>query len=290
MATPYFQPLAQRVAYSVALILVVSGLVHTGIWVVDGGPWEGPLSWRKPILFGFSAGATVFSIGWVASKLPARFGDVWLVSIFAVAMLAEVSLITLQTWRGVPSHFNSSTHIDRMFLGWIEGLIVFATVVICYLTVRCLGSLNAPADMKLAIRGGMLLLVFACVFGMYMVSYGNSRVAVDQAPGIYGQSGVMKFPHGMPIHAIQFLPLLVWLLKIRGTTEVHRVRSVLFAIASTTAFTWFSLLQTLGGRSRFDISNVSGIVLLVSLLLLLPVGFAIAMGQHNLSPRTSRDA
>ncbi len=275
---PQTPTLAQRIAYLLAGLLVLSGLVHTAIWFAEGGAWEGAVSWRKPILFGVSAGATVFSIGWVVGKLKQRVGDSILLALFAIGMFVEVLLITAQVWRGVPSHFNRSTPVDALILTGIEGLILFATVVICYFTIRCVGPMESTRDMRLAIRGGMLLLVFACLFGLFMVWYGNGRVAEGHAPGIYGQNGVMKFPHGMPIHAIQYLPLLAWWLNIRKVTETGRVRCIALALASLTAFTGFSLCQTFGGRSRFDLTPFSGTVLLISVALLLPIGFRMATG------------
>jgi hypothetical protein len=41
-----------RAWYSIAGLLVLSGLFHLLVYAVDGGPWEGPVSWRKPVTFG----------------------------------------------------------------------------------------------------------------------------------------------------------------------------------------------------------------------------------------------
>ena len=62
----------------VGLVLLASGLVHVVVWALLGGPWEGAVTWRKPILFGISGGLTSLSAGWVWSKLPPRRGDAWL--------------------------------------------------------------------------------------------------------------------------------------------------------------------------------------------------------------------
>ena len=73
-------------------ILVASGLAHVGAWAVGGGPWEGPVTWRKPILFGISGGLTAVSLGWAWSKLAWRRGDEWLARLTAWALLVEVTL------------------------------------------------------------------------------------------------------------------------------------------------------------------------------------------------------
>ena len=61
--------------YGVGVVLVASGVFHVVIAILDGGSWSGDISWRKPILFGFSAGATMISLGWVAGKVRPRRGD-----------------------------------------------------------------------------------------------------------------------------------------------------------------------------------------------------------------------
>lgn len=257
--------------YVVGLLLISSGLVHIVVWILQGGSWEGDVSWRKPILFGFSAGATMLSIGWLVGKLRPRLGDRWLFATFSVAMLAEVALITMQQWRGVASHFNRDTAFDATVLLFIEGLILFATLVIAELTRRCLLRFDSdtPPDMRLAIRSGMAFLLFACLLGFALVAHGNRQSADGLAPGIYGERGVTKFPHGVPIHAIQFLPFAAWFWRIRGVIEQQRFRNVVLVTVSIVLFTFFSIAQTLGGRDRFEMTWTSGAVLVLSAIAML---------------------
>jgi hypothetical protein len=70
----------QTFLYGAGVLLLASGLFHTLVFLVDGGGWDGPLSWRKPILFGFSFGITVLSLGWVLSFLPRRPRLGWLLA------------------------------------------------------------------------------------------------------------------------------------------------------------------------------------------------------------------
>jgi hypothetical protein len=212
---------------------------------------------------------TLLSIGWIVSKLRRRAGDFWLLTAFGVAMLVEVGLITLQQWRGVPSHFNRSTLFDTNVLVWIESLILFVTIVIADLTWRCFRPLATPPDMTLAIRGGMALLLFSCLLGFVLVVHGNHQVSLGRAPEIFGAAGVMKFPHGTPMHAIQFLPILAWLLRMLRVADNRRFQAIASALASVIAFTAFSLMQTFMGRARFDLVWSSGFVLTVSVILLL---------------------
>ena len=194
----------------------------------------------------------------------------------SLAMLAEVGLITIQQWRGVPSHFNRSTDFDATILLWIEGLILFATLVIADLTWRSFLSISESPDMKLAIRSGMAMLLFACLLGFISVGFGNYQQSIGKAPGTFGKAGVMKFPHGMPIHAIQVFPALAWILCRVGASDVVRYRAVRCAVWAMLSFTLFSLIQTYSGRARFDVGWISAMVLAVSCVLLFVPMFALA--------------
>jgi len=49
----------ERAAYSAAVLLLVSGVIHLAVLLISGGTWEGPLSLRKPTTFGLSFGLTL---------------------------------------------------------------------------------------------------------------------------------------------------------------------------------------------------------------------------------------
>lgn len=268
--------LEQRILYVAGGVLIASGAVHVLVWLTEGGSLEGPVSWRKPILFGFSAGVTLLSLGWLFGAIRRRAGDTIVSGTLALAMLVEVGLITLQQWRGVPSHFNRGTELDSSILNGIEALILLVTVVIADLTWRSFRPLRASADVALAIRGGMLLLLLSCLLGFVLVGWGNHQMASGRPPETFGSAGVMKFPHGVPMHAIQALPILAWLLCKTGVPEPQRTTAVAYTIGSTVAFTAYSLLQTFSGRARFEPWWLSMSVLIASGgLLMVPVYIAV---------------
>lgn len=262
---------AQRLLYISGALLVLSGLIHVGVWFVLGGDWEGPVSWRKPILFGISTGLTVLSVGWIYPKLKSRKRDSFLCGLFGLAMVAEVALITIQQWRGVASHFNHTTPLNTLIESWMTYLIIFATVVLVEITRRCFVGLNAPSDLKLAILGGMAFLIVSCLIGFLILIYGNSRAALGADPSIFGRAGVTKFPHGVAIHAIQLFPLNCWLLLKFGVPLKQRTRLIGCLIASISAFLLFSLAQTLDGKARFDLTFSGTFLLIASLLFLVPL-------------------
>jgi len=234
-------------------VLVVSGLAHAVVWAVLGGPWEGPITWRKPILFGISGGLTCLSLGWAWAQLPWRCGDAWLATATAWALLVEVGLIDLQRWRGVASHFNRQTPLDSFLYDAMGALILFATLVIIDLTIRFFRQRTAlPADMLLAARAGLVFLSISCLLGIWIGAYGDLRLAAGLPPETYGPAGVAKFPHGMAMHAIQWFPLIAWAARWAGLAEPRRSRLVACSTVGTALLLAYALVQTLAGRSRFD--------------------------------------
>jgi hypothetical protein len=103
------------------------------------------------------------------------------------------------------------------------------------------------------------------------------RVAAGLEPERYGAAGVPKFPHGAVIHALQWLPLLAWAARRAGITQHRRVRLVAAATGGTTLIGCFALVQTLTGRSRFEVTPVTGALLAVGVICLVVPLLAIAM-------------
>ncbi len=119
-----------KTSLAIAAVLLASGLLHLVLWLGSGQAWEGSVSLRKPALFGISGGLTVWSLAWVIANLPARRHDAWLTRALSWALLVEVSLITLQYWRGVASHFNHTTTLDGIIERTMLVLILLATVAL----------------------------------------------------------------------------------------------------------------------------------------------------------------
>ena len=105
----------ERAGYLIGALLLIDGIVHIAILAVTGASWVGPLSLRKPAAFGLSFGITLVTIVWVASFLPlAERTRLALLTIFTAASVVETALVSLQAWRGVPSHFNVATAFDAL--------------------------------------------------------------------------------------------------------------------------------------------------------------------------------
>ncbi len=254
-------------AIAIAGLLTSSGLLHLVAWLGTGTAWEGPLSLRKPALFGVSGGLTVWSIAWVLPRLyPFRFDRLFANSM-AIGLLLEVGLITGQQWRGQASHFNRSTPLDGAVEAVMLALISFVTAGILVLAVRSIRLPSQPAETRIAIRGGLWLLVVSCGLGFVAHALGEWNVAAGHSPSILRPAGVLKYPHGAALHAIQWLPLLAWGLR------QFRIRSavsyMIYALMAQILFLAAALWQTTHGRDRFDLDLIGGSLLAAAGLLVL---------------------
>jgi len=266
--------------------LVVTGFAHLAVWAVCGGPWEGAVSWRKPILFGISGGLTSLSLGWAWSKLAWRPGDAWLAWATSLALGVEVALIDLQCWRGVASHFNRATPLDSALYDLMGALILGVTLVTFDLTVRwCVRRVDCDAAMLLAGRAGLALLFVSCLLGIWASVHGDRRVALGLSPETLGAAGVVKFPHGAAIHALQWLPVLAWAARRAGLDERRRLGCVAAATLGTVLVLGYALWQTLAGRGRFDAEPAAAILLFSGVACLaVPVGVTLWAAARRRPP------
>ncbi len=254
-----------RIPVLLTVLLIASGCVHLAILAVHGTSWHGPLSLRKPALFGISGGLTLWSIAWLMTQLLPKNSDRFLLNSLSMALFIEVALITLQTWRGVSSHFNHSTNIDAAIEFTMLGLILFVTGGIFYLTWRTHWLRAIHPAMAIAIRGGMGLLALSCLLGIATTVLGEVSLSAGRSYELWGRAGVLKFPHGVALHAIQLLPILAWLARILCLDR--SVRIVQSAFAAQFLFLIYAVWQTVRGRDRFDWDAVGGVMLAIVIFL-----------------------
>ncbi|WP_043677860.1 hypothetical protein [Streptomyces xylophagus] len=223
---------AERLCHATGALLIVSGLVHLVVFAVDGGPWYGPVSWRKPVTFGLSFGATLIAVTWVTSYLHvgARLRTVLLV-VFAADCVVEVGGITLQAWRRVPSHLDMETPFDTAVS---MTLAVGGGVLVVLLTVFAVASFRhrptGPTGMALAVRSGFAILLVALASGAAMIARGVVLARTGHQEAAYHSTAPLKPLHGVSLHAVLVLPALAWLLSRTSWSEAVRQRIVTAAV------------------------------------------------------------
>lgn len=224
----------ERVAYVVGALLFVSGLVHLGVLITSGTTWLGPLSYRKAATFGLSFGLTLATLAWATShlRMPERTRTL-LLGAFTVVSVIETALVTMQVWRGVPSHFNFETPFDTivsMSLA-VGGAVIIVTVA--GFTVAALRSTSGLSpSMLLALRFGLAVLIVSLVVGAIMIADGVRLSRGGQPQLAYTTAGALKPVHFVAMHAILVLPALAWLLRFTDWPERRRTNVVWAAAAA----------------------------------------------------------
>ena len=267
---------ADRLGYVVGAFLLLSGLIHLTILVSSGRSWQGPLSMRKPATFGLSFGLTLITIVWVASFL--RLGDRarrLLLVVFTAASTLETALVTLQAWRGVPSHFNLETTFDGLVARTLAAGGMALVVVILALTVAAFrANSEAPISLRIALRFGFVVLVGAMVAGALMIARGMILVVNGDPQAAYSTGGMLKPTHAVTMHAVLALPLVAWLVSFLNLTERRRVGIVLVAAAGYLAVVGVVVVANVGGIELRQTSQALMIVFTVGVVLLLGIGLS----------------
>ncbi|MFI5796979.1 hypothetical protein [Streptomyces sp. NPDC051677] len=225
-------PRLYRLYGATALLLILSGLAHLAVFAVDGGPWDGPVSWRKPVTFGLSFGVTLIAITWVTSYV--RVGPrlrTALLGVFAADCVVEVGGITLQAWRKAPSHLNMETPFDTAVSMMLA---VGGGVLVVLLTAFAVASFRrrptGPAGMSLAVRAGFAILLVALASGAAMIARGVVLTRTGHQEAAYHSTAPLKPLHGVSLHAVLVLPALAWLLSRTPWSEAVRWRIVAAAV------------------------------------------------------------
>jgi hypothetical protein len=222
----------ERIAYVVGGLLFASGLLHVAILLVTGGSWTGPTSLRKAATFGLSFGLTLATVAWVAHLVPltGRARTV-LLGAFTVTCVVETTLVSMQAWREVPSHFNFRTGFDTAVSMTLAagGFAIIATIIGMTLAAFRAGGTQTPA-MRLALRFGFVTLMVALATGAAMIATGSVAARGPNPSIAYETAGFLKPAHAVTMHAILVIPALAWLLTFTQWGENEQLKIVRLGI------------------------------------------------------------
>ncbi len=244
-----------RAAAVVGLVLMLVGAVHAVAFAVAGGPWQGPVAWRKPFAFGLSFGLTTVTVAWVVTRLDLRRWIAWvLLGAFSLAATTEVAWVTVQRARGVASHFNDDTPADQLAFTVAGGMSVSVIALVLAALFVLSWRRTAPPTLASAIRSGLAILLVSQVVGSQMIARGIASLG-DGGPATHAvpPAGDLKVSHAVAMHAIQVLPAVaLWVMTARRTTAGGRrlVRGVAVVYALVVGAT---LLLAANGRSLTEL-------------------------------------
>jgi hypothetical protein len=268
-------------------VLLVTMVFHIGALIVTGGSVSGPVSLRKP--------ATFAETGWlnawaVALLLPTLSTRAWQRHVIGFAVVAfgvgETTVMAIQAWRGVPSHYNFTTTFDAILMragaAGTAGVFLIGMVVLLLVALR---DHESPASVRLGVRAGIVVLLVGCLVGFAMISNmsgvyqgsfgsGFTRPAV----GYLGPSastvgpeylllrpatdgGDLVLPHAIGVHGLILLAVPALLLARTSMAATRQLRVVVTMVASISVAMGLLLLHALRQLPLDRLSPVSLAVL-----------------------------
>ncbi len=259
----------QRIMYTTGFALMAVGAVHIVGLAIDPSGWWGTVSWRKPINFGLSFGLTLLTFGWVMGHVRHRptLGPVvaWAVSI---ASSLEVAAVTIQRWRGVPSHFNTGTPFDNAVFSAMGLSVVVIAVITGVILIWAARDLRSQPVIWIASMSGLILILVASGVGSDLIVRGNEAVAsTGQVPDslTVGAAGSAKLAHFVGLHGIQVFAALAVLLGIGVLPDRTKRRLMLTAVLGWTLLYAVVFYQAYTGSSFWALDIPSAFVALVGL-------------------------
>lgn len=224
----------QRFLWWCGTLLLTSGAVHAVVAVVDGGPWWGAVSWRKPVVFAFSLGLLAWSAVWVMRQLPVRRWG-WLpAGLLGGGAIVEAALITMQRWRGKASHFNYETGFDTAVWAVMSQVIILVALAVAVLLVWSLVRFRGGPAARIAVVLGLLAIEVGGYVGYGMAAIGEAAAqTTGQAPStiVFGAAGSAKLAHALAMHGLQVLGVLAVGLGLRPLATRTQVSLMVLASA-----------------------------------------------------------
>jgi hypothetical protein len=228
---------------------------------VDPRLISGAPAWLKPAKFAASIAIFSATMVWVFSYLPAWPRLRRRVSVIASAVFVlEMSIISLQAWRGTTSHFNTATPLDATLFATMGAAILMQTATTVAVAIALWRQTFADRALGWALRLGMAISIAGSLTGGLMaqptraqiaearatgrmpVSGAHTVGAPDGGPGLPGtgwstQHGDIRVAHFVGLHALQVLPAMLWLTRSRG-----RARTAVVVAAAASDASLFALL------------------------------------------------
>jgi hypothetical protein len=257
----------------IAVSLLMAGLtvVFGAAMLVDPRTIEGMPAWLKPAKFAVSTGIYGATLAWLLGALAdwPRLRR-WAAWTTALVFVGEVALIAMQAWRGTTSHFNTSTLFDGAVFTAM-GLGIFAQTAVAAVVAVALWRQPFPDRAAgWAMRFGMTITIVGALTGGLMTRPTAEQIAAARLTGNMPRSGAhtvgapdggaglpgtgwsvehgdLRVPHFVGLHAMQVLPLLVWLTG-RRRSDAARIRVAFGAAAAYIGLYAILLAQALAGQ------------------------------------------
>lgn len=221
-------------------------------------PWIKPMKFEVSIIvFLLTMAALLSALGRDGFKKTGRWrrARAWLGWGFGVAMMVEISIIALQSLRGVRSHMNVATALDASLFGVMGGFIGFNTMLVAVLLVLYfLTKTGLPPAVVWGVRLGLVVLLAGSLEGVLMVVHGAHVVgAADGGPGLpfvnwSTEHGDLRVAHFFALHALQTFALTGWGLSRTRLGVAMQVGLVAVVAVVYSWVVWVLFAQAMAGR------------------------------------------
>lgn len=252
--------LGWRVVLLVGILLLLSVLGLS----VDDRLLNDISVWMKPLKFNFSfalhLATLLIFVQFLRDELQNSIRMKWNLCFLYGAVIAELSYIFIQAFRGRHSHFNFDTHLETIaYYGLMGGAAV--VVMVCTFIIGCYAYLEYRDDKKSGFKigatigatvGSIATLITAGVLASGAVTSTGHWVGgeLSDANGLplFGWSttgGDLRVPHFFATHMIQALPLIGF--ASDKLLPKHSVRLVVISALGSLVIVWITFLQALSG-------------------------------------------
>jgi hypothetical protein len=218
-------------------VLAITGWLHWGLAAsllvampFDSRTILGISPEIKPLKFAISIAIFVWTLAWYLYYVRDRRRAVSTISWgVSICMVTEIVCITLQSVRGVTSHYNIATPFDAAIFSTMGGTIGINTLLLMWVVALFLvENPRIPRGYLLGIRFGLIIFVLASFEGVIMILHGSHTVgAIDGGQGLpfvnwSREHGDLRVAHFAGMHALQILPLAgYWMSKRDDSRSVR---------------------------------------------------------------------
>ncbi|PWU00763.1 MAG: hypothetical protein C5B52_08350 [Bacteroidetes bacterium] len=200
-------------AYNFAAVIICAILIQFDTRTVLGID-----VWIKPLKFFLSVGILSWTMAWYLDYLTRKKAVKRYSRFLVFSLFCETSIISLQSARGIRSHFNLTSPLNSILfniMGVLIAFFVLYTAYICYLFFKQ-KQFNLPMVYVWGIRIGLIFFIIFSFEGGVMVRHlGHTVGGEDGGPGIpllnwstlYGD---LRIAHFLGMHSLQIIPFCAY--------------------------------------------------------------------------------
>jgi hypothetical protein len=292
-------PALMTLAAGATALLAASSLMQ----VLDARLVGDVSAWLKPAKFAASIVLAAPTLAWIVGALGAGRGPRRAAAVMAAMGALELTIITAQAARGVPSHFNFATPLDGALFQIMGAGITTFWIAEAYVAVRAFRHRFADVALGWGVRLGLVATLLGGAVGFVMPHPTPSQLASlragrptpaigahavgvpDGGPGLpvthwSTTGGDLRVPHFFGLHGLQVLPLMgFWLARrARRTGRAAAATRTMVAVgAAYVGLTIVTLIQALRAQPLLAPDGatlaLAAVVALVALVAL-PLAFA----------------